>query len=225
MVRLNYANIASLAASGAYGGARELDALTCAFLFSILAMWPQFAFAWEDGDTAWDDIEAMLGQAANDLITEAESPSDMLIGTVVPYAGGSLPDLYILCNGQIYQRVDYPELYDVLHSTFHVNPTEFRTPDLRGRGIIGEGSGPGLSLRTIGELGGVEDVTLTAEEMPEHQHQYDRMTLDPAGTFIHGSGYTKSENTSTATLWSGLGQEHENMQPFFVLKYIIYAGA
>jgi microcystin-dependent protein len=48
--------------------------------------------------------------------------------------------------------------------------TTFALPDLRGRGAIGWGHGPGLSLYEIGEQTGAEQHTLTQMEMPTHNH-------------------------------------------------------
>lgn len=46
----------------------------------------------------------------------------------------------------------------------------YRTPDLRGRFVLGAGAGPGLSARTVGATGGAETHNLTLEEMPTHAH-------------------------------------------------------
>lgn len=48
--------------------------------------------------------------------------------------------------------------------------TTFGLPDLRGRAAIGPRRGPGLSDYELGEKGGVESVTLTTLEMPQHNH-------------------------------------------------------
>ena len=46
----------------------------------------------------------------------------------------------------------------------------FALPDLRGRMAIGQGSGPGLAPYVMGQLGGVEQVTLTLSQLPVHSH-------------------------------------------------------
>lgn len=224
-VRIDLARIQALAAGGAYGGIFTLGGESVALCLSWLALlfhWNWIGAGWDLTPAEKDAIDAMIAEAVNDLMQPMEG-GVMLIATVVAHAGGNLPDGYLRCNGQLYDRVDYPLLYAALHSTYIENDDEFRTPDLRGRTAIGEGTGYQLTPRDMNDMGGVEEHELTAEEMPEHQHQYDRMTLDAAGTFIHGSGYAKSENTSTATLWSGLGHDHETMQPWTAVRYIIKA--
>jgi microcystin-dependent protein len=46
----------------------------------------------------------------------------------------------------------------------------YNLPDLRGRMAVGQGQGPGLSQRIVGETGGAETVTLLANHLPAHTH-------------------------------------------------------
>jgi len=48
--------------------------------------------------------------------------------------------------------------------------TTFALPDLRGRTPISQGAGSGLSNVVMGEKGGTENVTLTVNQMPAHDH-------------------------------------------------------
>ena len=48
--------------------------------------------------------------------------------------------------------------------------TTFALPDLRGRLPLNFGQGPGLSLYAQGEQGGLETVTLSVNELPQHAH-------------------------------------------------------
>ena len=105
----------------------------------------------------------------------------------------------------------------------------YTTPDLRGRFVLGAGSGTGLTPRTVGtgvsgpHIGGAETHTLNIDEIPSHSHSLD---LGSACSFSScGSG----RNT---TMWgggvntnaSGGGRPHNNMPPFYVLCYICYTG-
>ena len=47
---------------------------------------------------------------------------------------------------------------------------KFFLPDLRGRSLIGAGTGRGLSQRTMGDVGGEETHFLTQSELPSHSH-------------------------------------------------------
>jgi microcystin-dependent protein len=59
------------------------------------------------------------------------------------------------------------------------------TPDLRGRFILSSGSGSGLTPRTTGQTGGVENVTLSLAEMPQHIHNVSASTSGSDGTHTH----------------------------------------
>jgi len=48
--------------------------------------------------------------------------------------------------------------------------TTFNVPDIRGKGLIGSGSGVGLSVRSVGQQLGFETHTLLTTEMPSHGH-------------------------------------------------------
>lgn len=48
--------------------------------------------------------------------------------------------------------------------------TNFGVPDFQGRAVIGQGSGPGLTSRGWGQIGGSETVALSVNEMPSHTH-------------------------------------------------------
>lgn len=48
--------------------------------------------------------------------------------------------------------------------------TTFALPDLRGRAPVGQGAGPGLEQRDVGEEYGTEVVTLTLDQLPAHEH-------------------------------------------------------
>ena len=50
--------------------------------------------------------------------------------------------------------------------------TRSRLPDLRGRAVIHQGTGPGLSPYVIGEQVGQETITLAAAQMTSHSHSF-----------------------------------------------------
>lgn len=54
------------------------------------------------------------------------------IGTVLPYVGKTAPLNYLLCDGSVYNKSDYPELYTLI-TNFNGNTTSttFKTPNLK----------------------------------------------------------------------------------------------
>jgi microcystin-dependent protein len=126
------------------------------------------------------------------------------LGEVDLFAGTFAPRGWATCEGQLLQISGNESLYSILGITYGGNGiTTFALPDLRGRTPIGPRTGTGLSTRSLGEIGGVEDVTLTTAQMPSHNHTLP----DP---YI-----------SNATGNTGGGESHDNMQPFLGLNYTI----
>jgi microcystin-dependent protein len=94
------------------------------------------------------------------------------LGMIQAFGYNFSPRGWAFCNGQILQISQYSALFSLLGTTFGGNgQTTFGLPDLRGRVIVGAGSGPGLTPVAYGEMGGVESVTLLTSNMPMHNHQ------------------------------------------------------
>jgi len=83
---------------------------------------------------------------------------------LVPY--NFAPRGWAFCNGQILPINQNTALFSLLGTTYGGNgQTTFALPNLQGRVPIGQGQG-----HVIGEVGGVETVTLTVNQMPTHTH-------------------------------------------------------
>ena len=96
------------------------------------------------------------------------------IGTIKAFAFNFAPRGWAQCNGQLLAIAQNQPLFSLIGTTYGGDGrTTFALPDLRGRGPIHEGTGPGLSDRRIGQAGGSETVTLTVNEMPAHSHLVD----------------------------------------------------
>lgn len=165
-------------------------------------------------------------------------PPEMLmpVGVVLPYVSSSAPNGWLNCEGQELYRGDYPALFAVIGTTYGAGngTTTFRIPNLSGRVVVGQGSGSGLTARSMGATGGAETHTLTSEEMPSHSHTSNAvggtlglMTADgnnTAGGGLDASAVEPNLYASPAALSIdsvGDGDAHNNMQPFAVLNYII----
>src|SRR3954470_21278546 len=98
--------------------------------------------------------------------------SSPFIGEIRLFPYNFAPRGWAFCSGQILPISQNTALFSLLGTTYGGNgQTTFALPDLRGRAAISSGQGPGLSSYTIGEVGGVESVTLNTQQMPQHQHQ------------------------------------------------------
>jgi microcystin-dependent protein len=164
------------------------------------------------------------------------------LGTVVLFAGNFAPRGWAFCQGQLLPIAQNTALFSLLGTTFGGDgQTTFALPDLRGCVPVGTGQGNGLSNRTAGERGGQEQVTLTAAQMPAHNHQVTCQSASgdqsvpngnsPAaaaqnresGAYVD-SQYAAATNSTMAPGMigpSGGNQPHENMPPFLAMNYII----
>lgn len=92
-------------------------------------------------------------------------------GSVMMYAGTTAPTGWLICDGSVLNVATYPTLGALLGSVYGGNGvTTFAIPDLRGRVPIGTGAGGGLTVRNLGETGGLEEVALSSDQLPSHFH-------------------------------------------------------
>jgi hypothetical protein len=83
-------------------------------------------------------------------------------GATMMFAGNFPPRGYALCDGQLLSIAQNTALFSILGTTYGGNgQTTFALPDLRGRAPIHSGAGPGLTPRSLGEIGGTENRTIT----------------------------------------------------------------
>lgn len=99
------------------------------------------------------------------------------IGQLLTVGFNWAPRNYATCSGQILSIAQNTALFSLLGTTYGGNgQTTFALPDLRGRVALGQGQGPGLSNRTIGEMSGSENTTLLSTQMPQHVHSLAGVT-------------------------------------------------
>lgn len=98
------------------------------------------------------------------------------------------------------------------------------TPDLRGKFVLGvttEIDEEGNTAHPIGDTGGSEEVTLTVEQIPKHNHTFE--TGGSANQY--GDYIAKATSSSHNLIWdvtdSGDSQPHNNMPPYYALCYIM----
>jgi microcystin-dependent protein len=104
--------------------------------------------------------------------------------------------------------------------------TTFNLPNMAGRVAVGQGSGSGLTPRSMGATGGSETHSLTTEEMPSHSHDVSNTVQKsgantPDGLDNGGNEIDTVTTVTTASASVGDSEPHNNVQPFVVLNYII----
>jgi microcystin-dependent protein len=169
-----------------------------------------------------NELAAALGDDANfaTTITNALSP----VGSVTAYALATPPAGWLLCDGTVHDISSYPALGAGLGSTYGGNgTTTFAVPNLKGRMPVGLDSSQ-TEFDTRGETGGAKTHTLTATEMPSHDHSIPARygAADWTSGQVQSTDFAGSLVTSN-TGPTGGGQAHNNLQPYIVMNYIIRA--
>jgi microcystin-dependent protein len=141
-------------------------------------------------------------------------PGTVPLGSIMMWSGSAVPSGWALCDGNN------------------------NTPDLRGRFVLGSGTGASLTARTVGQKGGEETHVLTPTEMPahahgvtdpKHSHQINndetRDGWNIGSYYASDRGQSVSSSLSSATGISiqntGGNGAHNTIPPFYVLAFIM----
>ena len=163
--------------------------------------------------------------------------SDPFIGQIRMFAGSFAPVGWAFCDGSVLNVSANPALFSILGSIYGGDGrTTFGLPDLRGRVPVHEGSGLGLTARALGAKGGSETVTLTANQIPSHNHTVAAVSSNgnqgsPVGNLPGAEAVANhdvwsdadADGTMKSTMIGNTGgsRSHTNLQPFQVVHYII----
>ena len=168
--------------------------------------------------------------------------NDFPVGIIMAFAGTTVPDGWLLCDGRALLRIEYPSLFGAIGTRFGRGNgrTTFNIPDLRGRFALGQDAMGGVpagrvtaaAAATTGGSGGDDTHSLTIPELPSHTHHYTRTGVTRNGTPLdlnpNAPDYQPSADVNTADVASyatGNGQPHNNMPPYLTLDYLIYSGS
>jgi microcystin-dependent protein len=111
------------------------------------------------------------------------------VGGLMPYAGATSPEGWLLCDGSAINRTTYANLFALIGTTYGSGngTTTFNVPDMRSRIPMGAGAGTGLTSRALAATGGAESVVIASGNLPTHVH-----SVDPPNTT---SGNDNTEHT------------------------------
>ena len=152
------------------------------------------------------------------------------VGEIRMFAGNFPPNGWMFCEGQLLPISENETLFNLIGTTYGGDgQSTFALPDLRGRVPIHMGNGVSLA-----ETGGVEDVTLTTQQIAAHGHTLLGSSLvanDPnpqnnvLGESSAVSMYQSAAPTTPMADKSigsvGGSQPHYNFQPYLCVDFII----
>lgn len=163
--------------------------------------------------------------------------SEPFVAEIRIFAGNFAPRGWAFCNGQLLPISQNTALFSLIGTTYGGDGRSTTAlPNLQGRAPMHPGRGPGLTSRRLGERGGVETVTLSEAQMPQHTHQMHASGRpanndDPAADrYLGTAGSANAAYHSPANLVtmdsrslesSGGSQPHNNMQPYLTINFII----
>ncbi len=181
--------------------------------------------------------------AAMFIKTIPMEPADnpLPVGTLLPFAGVHVPPGFLLCDGTVYARDEYPRLFEAIGTTYGTTrDDDFMVPNFSGRTAVGAGP---LSDNTgnprffhFGETGGENEHAITVDELPAHKHGYRDVWYseyrNPSISFIAvpgdiGSGARMDSDNVGYQLERddmdemGGGRPHNNLPPYVAVNYII----
>jgi len=110
------------------------------------------------------------GDNSTALATTAFVRTILPAGVIVPYAGATAPNGWLLCDGTLQNRTTQAALFAAISTTYGAGDgsTTFGIPDLRGRVPVGKAASG--TFNTLGGTGGAETHAITIAEMPNHDH-------------------------------------------------------
>ncbi|MDO9426065.1 MAG: tail fiber protein [Methylobacterium sp.] len=163
-------------------------------------------------------------------------PTEPFIGQIMPAGFGITPKGWLPCNGQILPIQQNSALFSLLGVTYGGDGVRtFALPDLRGRAILGSNIGS----VAWGQIGGTENVILLPQHLPAHNHSIEATTKIGTGRSASPTNNIFAATNTTEMIFApagnnevplapstnvgsaGNGGQHNNMQPYLAINYLI----
>ena len=143
------------------------------------------------------------------------------IGVIKIKADSTLNSTEVHCHGQLLPISSHQTYFNRVGTTYGGDGiTTVGVPDFRGRVILGEGFGPGLTSRTAGQKIGAESQTLYLHNLPYHGHalSFDTVSVN------YGSDVAVQKQGSGNTAYTsntGANVPINNIQPSLTVYVVI----
>ena len=111
---------------------------------------------WDSGSIGSGTITSTMLGITSAINTSA--PTNIPVGGVIIWTQTALPSGFLLADGSLVNKVDYPALFSALGNNFGTaTSTQFYLPNLADKFVIGKGS----TYNTLGGTGGTSTLTPT----------------------------------------------------------------
>jgi microcystin-dependent protein len=154
------------------------------------------------------------------------------VGEIRMFAGNFAPAGWMFCEGQLLPISENETLYQLIGTTYGGDgESTFALPDLRGRIPLHQGTG-----FILAETGGVEEVTLTVNQIAAHSHPWlgsNNTTITAApqaqvlgspadvNTTPYGEDAPRAAMNPQTVAPVGGSQPHTNFQPYLCVNFIL----
>ena len=165
--------------------------------------------------------------------------SDQFVAEIRIFPFNFPPTGWAFCDGQLMPISQNTALFALLGTVYGGDgKSTFALPNMQGNAPMQPGQGQGLSLRDLGEMSGVESITLLVSEIPFHTHTLNTSSQQgdiqgptattsiarPVGAlpFVPGNPAPPQVIMAPQGLPpAGGGLPHNNMQPYLTLNFCI----
>jgi microcystin-dependent protein len=155
--------------------------------------------------------------------------SQPYVGEIRMFGGNFAPAGWAFCNGQPLPISENEVLFQLIGTTYGGDgESVFNLPDLQSRVPMHQGTS-----HILGEMAGVESVTLTVNQIPSHSHPplastasgnsstpnnrvWSESVLDP-----YSSIAPSLQMNANAIAPSGGSQPHDNLMPYLAISFIL----
>ncbi len=171
--------------------------------------------------TAWKERGTMSADEASQAIKAviASRQEFTMLGVILPVIRESLHPSMLICDGTVYNKSDYPQLWDVWPLAMK-DATTLTLPDLRSKFLLGASED-----YLQGTEGGVAEVVLEVGQLPAHTHDYllPTFNVDVESVGVPDPTGVGQPAVSQATSSVGNDEPHENMPPYYAVVYAVVA--
>lgn len=176
-----------------------------------------------------DDVVMVIQNGINKKakIGDIGAVDSLPVGAVIEWFSDTIPNNWLLCDGQAVSRTDYSSLFNVLGTTYGQGDgtTTFNLPNKKGKVAVGKDTND-TDFNVLGKTGGEKEHTLTITEIPAHSHQ-QYITANNGGNAYRKDYVADEQNLQIypqcQTGLAGGGQAHNNLQPYVISNFIIKA--